>query len=62
MAMLKSARIGYTKDYAVSWKTINYKAQPERTKVMPAKEAYTQRRFTIKKINEKTESKKTSTR
>lgn len=62
MAMLKSARIGYTKDYAVTWKTINYKAQPERTKVMPAKEAYTQRRFTIKKINEKTESKKTATR
>tara|TARA_A200000159_G_C7299809_1_gene329551 strand:- start:102 stop:1055 length:954 start_codon:yes stop_codon:yes gene_type:complete len=54
MDMLKSARIGYTKDYAITWKTVNYKEQPERTKVMPAKEAYTQRRFTIKKINEKT--------
>jgi hypothetical protein len=54
MAMLKSARIGYINDYAITWKTVNYKAQPERTKFMPAKEAYTQRRFTIKKINEKT--------
>lgn len=50
MDMLKQAKIGYTNDYAVSWKTITYKAQPERTKIIPAKEESTQRRFSIKKI------------
>ena len=32
--------------HKVVWQTINYKAQPE--KVVPAKEAYTLRRFSIK--------------
>tara|TARA_R100000278_G_scaffold14236_5_gene14996 strand:- start:3382 stop:4341 length:960 start_codon:yes stop_codon:yes gene_type:complete len=56
MAMLKTAAVGYTKDRMISWKTINYKAKPEQVKTIPAKEAYTQRRFTIKKINEETKA------
>ena len=34
-----------------SWQTINYKAQPE--KLVPAKDAYTSRRLSIKELPKK---------
>ena len=51
MVEMDKAVEGYGKEYKVSYKTVSYKAQPEKTKVVPAKEAYTQRRFSFVKIN-----------
>jgi hypothetical protein len=48
MNAMQSAQIGRMGKYQVNWKTINYKAKPEQTKIIPAKDAYTQRRFSIK--------------
>jgi hypothetical protein len=50
---LGESQQGFSKSHQVVWKTVNYKAQPEKTKVIPAKAAYTQRRFTIKKLPDK---------
>jgi hypothetical protein len=48
MNMLGENQKGYIGKYEANWKTINYKAKPEQTKIIPAKDAYTQRRFSIK--------------
>ena len=50
MEELATSQQGFSKTHQVVWKTVNYKAQPEKTKVIPAKDAYTQRRFSIKKL------------
>ena len=50
MIELGESQQGFSKSHQVVWKTVNYKAQPEKTKVIPAKAAYTQRRFSIKKL------------
>ena len=51
MMSMKEAKEGYSESHKVVWQTINYKAQPE--KVVPAKEAYTSRRFSIKELPKK---------
>ena len=51
MISMKDAKEGYSESHKVVWQTINYKAQPE--KVVPAKEAYTSRRFSIKELPKK---------
>jgi hypothetical protein len=51
MEELATSQQGFSKTHQVVWKTVNYKAQPEKTKVIPAKDAYTQRRFSIKKLD-----------
>jgi len=51
MMSMKDAKEGYSESHKVVWQTINYKAQPE--KVVPAKEAYTSRRFSIKELPKK---------
>jgi hypothetical protein len=51
MMSIKDAKEGYSESHKVVWQTINYKAQPE--KVVPAKEAYTSRRFSIKELPKK---------
>ena len=50
MEEMGESQQGFSKTHKVIWKTVNYKAQPEKTKVTPAKEATTQRRFSIKKL------------
>ena len=51
MMSMKDAKEGYSESHKVVWQTVNYKAQPE--KVVPAKEAYTSRRFSIKELPKK---------
>lgn len=51
MMSMKEAKEGYSESHKVVWQTVNYKAQPE--KVVPAKEAYTSRRFSIKELPKK---------
>ncbi len=51
MMSMKEAKEGYSESHRVVWQTVNYKAQPE--KVVPAKEAYTSRRFSIKELPKK---------
>jgi hypothetical protein len=51
MEEMGESQQGFSKTHQVVWKTVNYKAQPEKTKVTPAKEAFTQRRFSIKKLD-----------
>ena len=51
MLSMKEAKEGYSESHKVVWQTVNYKAQPE--KVVPAKEAYTSRRFSIKELPKK---------
>ena len=51
MMSMKEAKEGYSESHKAVWQTINYKAQPE--KVVPAKEAYTSRRFSIKELPKK---------
>lgn len=51
MMSMKEAKEGYSESHKVVWQTINYKAQPE--KVVPAKEGYTSRRFSIKELPKK---------
>ena len=51
MMSMKEAKEGYSETHKVVWQTINYKAQPE--KVVPAKEGYTSRRFSIKELPKK---------
>ena len=51
MMSMKEAKEGYSETHKVVWQTVNYKAQPE--KVVPAKEAYTSRRFSIKELPKK---------
>jgi hypothetical protein len=51
MMSMKEAKEGYSESHKVVWQTINYKAQPE--KLVPAKEAYTSRRFSIKELPKK---------
>ena len=51
MMSIKDAKEGYSESHKVVWQTVNYKAQPE--KVVPAKEAYTSRRFSIKELPKK---------
>jgi predicted phage-related endonuclease len=51
MMSMKDAKEGYSESHKVVWQTINYKAQPE--KLVPAKEAYTSRRFSIKELPKK---------
>ena len=51
MLSMKDAKEGYSESHKVVWQTVNYKAQPE--KVVPAKEAYTSRRFSIKELPKK---------
>ena len=51
MMSMKDAREGYSESHKVVWQTVNYKAQPE--KLVPAKEAYTSRRFSIKELPKK---------
>ena len=51
MEEMGESQQGFSKTHQVVWKTVNYKAQPEKTKVTPAKDAYTQRRFSIKKLD-----------
>ena len=51
MMSMKDAKEGYSESHKVVWQTINYKAQPE--KVVPAKDAYTSRRFSIKELPKK---------
>ena len=51
MMSMKDAKEGYSENHKVVWQTVNYKAQPE--KVVPAKEAYTSRRFSIKELPKK---------
>jgi hypothetical protein len=48
MNMLGENQKGFIGKYQAHWKTFNYKAKPEQTKIIPAKDAYTQRRFSIK--------------
>lgn len=50
MSMMKEASIGRIKDYVVNWKTVRVKEKEEHTKVIPARESYTYRKFTVKKI------------
>jgi len=50
MIEMGESQQGFSKSHQVIWKTYNYKAQPEKTKVIPAKESYKQRRFSIKKL------------
>ena len=51
MVSLKEAKYGVSESHRVTWQTINYKAQPE--KLVPAKDAYTSRRLTIKELPKK---------
>ena len=51
MMSMKDAKEGYSESHKVVWQTVNYKAQPE--KVVPAKDAYTSRRFSIKELPKK---------
>ena len=51
MMSMKEAKEGYSESHKAIWQTINYKAKPE--KVVPAKEAYTSRRFSIKELPKK---------
>ena len=51
MMSMKDAKEGYSESHKVVWQTVNYKAQPE--KLVPAKEAYTSRRFSIKELPKK---------
>ena len=51
MMSMKDAKEAYSESHKVVWQTVNYKAQPE--KVVPAKEAYTSRRFSIKELPKK---------
>ncbi len=51
MMSMKEAKEGYSESHKAVWQTINYKAQPE--KLVPAKEAYTSRRFSIKELPKK---------
>jgi hypothetical protein len=51
MMSMKEAKEGYSESHKVLWQTVNYKAQPE--KLVPAKEAYTSRRFSIKELPKK---------
>ncbi len=51
MISMKEAKEGYSESHKVVWQTVNYKAQPE--KLVPAKEAYTSRRFSIKELPKK---------
>ena len=51
MMSMKEAKEGYSESHKAVWQTVNYKAQPE--KVVPAKEAYTSRRFSIKELPKK---------
>ena len=53
MNMMKSAAVGLVDDYQVNWKTVNVKAKEEHTKIVPAKEASTYRRFSIRKQRKK---------
>ena len=48
MVSLKEAKYGVSESHKVTWQTINYKAQPE--KIVPAKDAYTSRRLSIKEL------------
>jgi predicted phage-related endonuclease len=49
MSMMKEASIGRVKDYIVNWKTVRVKEKEEHTKIVPARESYTYRKFTVKK-------------
>ena len=51
MMSMKEAKEGYSESHKAVWQTVNYKAQPE--KLVPAKEAYTSRRFSIKELPKK---------
>ena len=51
MVSLKEAKYGVSESHKVTWQTINYKAQPE--KLVPAKDAYTSRRLSIKELPKK---------
>jgi len=51
MMSMKDAKEGYSESHKAVWQTVNYKAQPE--KLVPAKEAYTSRRFSIKELPKK---------
>ena len=51
MVSLKEAKYGVSESHRVTWQTINYKAQPE--KLVPAKDAYTSRRLSIKELPKK---------
>jgi len=42
-ALMKESTFGKIGDYVLKWKTINYKAQPEKTIVKPARDSYTVR-------------------
>ena len=43
-------RVALPGDREIRFTTVEYKAQPEKTKVTAAKEAHTSRRFTIKEL------------
>ena len=51
MMSMKDAKEGYSESHKAIWQTVNYKAQPE--KLVPAKDAYTSRRFSIKELPKK---------
>jgi len=51
MISMKEAKQGFSETHKVVWQTVNYKAQPE--KVVPPKDAYTSRRFSIKELPKK---------
>lgn len=51
MMSMKEAKEGYSESHKAVWQTVNYKAQPE--KLVPAKDAYTSRRFSIKELPKK---------